>query len=76
VSTSGWRSGLVALECANAQNSYCELLGGYQETNPGGCCTKVGGYNPLSRCRKLSGVSAVSGGTGRRSVVKFTPVSA
>ena len=36
-------SGLVGLECANAQNSYCELLGGYQETNPWGCCTKVGG---------------------------------
>ena len=35
-----------------------ELLGGYQETNPGGCCTKVwgGGYNPsppLRGCRKL-----------------------
>jgi len=27
VSTSGWGSGLVGLECANAQNSYCVLLG-------------------------------------------------
>ena len=55
VSTSGWGSGLVGLECANAQNSYCELLGGYQETNPGGVVPKLGGggYNPLRGCRKL-----------------------
>jgi len=27
VSISGWGSGLVGIECANAQNSYRELLG-------------------------------------------------
>ena len=54
VSTSGWGSGLVGLECANAQNSYCDLLGGYQETNPGGVVRKLGGViTPLRGCRKL-----------------------
>ena len=28
VSTSGWGSGLIGLECANAQNSYCEGVSG------------------------------------------------
>ena len=53
VSTSGCGSGLVSLECANAQNSYCELLGGYQETNPGGVIRKLGVITPLTACRKL-----------------------
>jgi len=35
VSTSGWGSGLVGLECANAQNSYCELLGDIRRQIPG-----------------------------------------
>ena len=42
VSTSGWGSGLVGIECANAQNSYWELLGGYQETNSGGVVRNLG----------------------------------
>jgi len=31
---------------ANALTSYCELLGGYQDRNPGGVVRKLGGYNP------------------------------
>ena len=57
VSTSGWGSGLVGLECANAQNSYCELLGGYQETNPEGVLYESwgGGYNEAyQNCRLRS----------------------
>jgi len=53
-------SGLVGLESANAQNSYCELLGGYQETNPGGVVRKLGGYNPLRGCRKLPGLLSMT----------------
>jgi len=43
VSTSGWGSGLVGIECANAQNSYCELLGGVSGDESWRYCTKVGG---------------------------------
>jgi len=54
VSNSGWGSGLVGLECANAQNSYSELLGGYQETNPEGVLYESWGViTPLRGCRKL-----------------------
>ena len=35
VSTSGWGSRLVGLECANAQNSYCEILWGIRRRIPG-----------------------------------------
>ena len=55
VSTSGWGSGLVGIECANAQNSYCELLGGIRRRIPGGVVRKLGGYNPPGGCRKLPG---------------------
>ena len=54
VSTSGWGSGLVGLECANAQNSYFDLLGGVSGDESRGCCTKVGAViTPLRGCRKL-----------------------
>ena len=54
VSTSGWGSGLVGIEYANAQNSYCDLLGGYQETNPRGVLYESWGVIiPLRGCRKL-----------------------
>jgi len=55
VSTSGWGSGLVGLECANAQNtcSYCELLGGIRRRIPGGVVRKLGVITPLRGCRKL-----------------------
>ena len=54
VSTSGWGSGLVGLECANAQNSYCELLGGIRRRIPGVLYESWGVITPLRGCRKLS----------------------